>query len=129
MERYISRKQFPKDKGGMGAVSQNGQVKCHGGCYCAGIGQSVIKILGLFLFALGYLSVECLFLCYLFGVFLLAQRDKFAGPLALSASLYGGLLIVIGNSYKALNSCGSYDLLCDILFGLSAFLSMQYFSN
>lgn len=87
MERSISRKQFPRDKGGMGAVSENGQVKCQDGCYCAGFCQSIIKILGLFLFALGCLSVECLFLGYLFGVFLLAQRDKFAGPLALSASL------------------------------------------
>lgn len=96
MERYINRKQFPRDKGGMGAVSQNGQVKCQGGYDCAGFCQSIIKMLGLFLFALGYLSIECLFLCCL-GFFYL-HRDKFAGPLALSASLSGGLLIVMGNN-------------------------------
>lgn len=51
--------------------------------YSAGFGQSIIEMLGLLLFSLGYLSVECLFvlvLCFFF--FLLAQRDKFAGPLA-----------------------------------------------
>lgn len=111
------------------AVSQNGQVKCQDGYYCAGFCQSIIKMLGLFIFALGYLSVECLFLSYLFGVFFTCTKDKFASPLALSASLYGGLLLVIGNNYEALNPCVTYGLLCDILLALSAFLSMQYFSN
>lgn len=69
-------------KGVLGAVSQNGQVKCQDGYYCAGFCQAIIKMLGLFLFALGYLSVECLFWGFLFRAFLLAQRDKFAGPLA-----------------------------------------------
>lgn len=86
-------------------------------------------MLGLFLFALGCLSVECLFLGYLLEVFLLAQRTSLLAHWLPSASLCGGLLIVIGNNHEALNPCGIYGSLCDILLGLSAFLSMQYFSN
>lgn len=35
MEGYISRKQFPSDQGGVGAISQYGQAKCQDGYYCA----------------------------------------------------------------------------------------------
>lgn len=63
--------------------------------YSAGFGQSIIEMLGLLLFSLGYLSVECLFvlvLCFFF--FYLHKETNLLAHWLLIALLYDGLLIV-----------------------------------